>query len=148
MTAKTWPPLFQKGAGRAESPDGSCAASVTTRLCVRTELINCACPLVTHPSTGPSKPNHLNDGTNKGRAEIDHSLSAWSLISQGRHKKQPSTLAISIHTEWVTRTRPCTSSFYTNLLAGLGPTRRAPPPALRKAAEHKGGVDHLMSSAA
>lgn len=70
---KTWPPLFQEGG--AESPGGSCAASVTMRLCLRTELINRACPLVTRTWTGPSTPKRLNDGTNKGQAQINHLLS-------------------------------------------------------------------------
>lgn len=87
MVGKT---VVSEGWGRAASPDGSRAASVTMRLCLRTELINCACALMTYPWAGPSTSKHLSDGTNKGRAG-DRSfplgqLSARSLISQKRHK--------------------------------------------------------------
>lgn len=50
------------------------AASVTIRLCLHLEVINCACPLVPHPWTGPWTLKYLNDGTNKSQAETNHVL--------------------------------------------------------------------------
>lgn len=148
VMVKTWPPLFQKGAGRAESPDGSCAASGTMGLCLRTELINCACPLVTHPWTGPSTPKHPNDGTNKGQPEIDH-WTALSVVTNTTRERQKITRYKAgggelnprhFHSHWMDNKDAAPHLPILHQLTCWSRRNATTPPPLRKAAEHKGGV--------